>query len=184
LEKYSNVFISNKFKNNQYQISDLINISDLWIGYETTTALEAWLLDKQTFLINPTRRDFIRENVHKGSPIVKDFNEAQKLIDEYFDNYTIKEFELLQPYREEIIGDVIGYSDGKNHVRAANEIFKVLNKSDRNIKYGIKIYIEAFKQIIKIFLSKTFFKRRWQNFNYESNFAKKYQEMYNKVIDV
>jgi len=184
LEKYKNVFVSNKFTNYHYQISDLINISDLWIGYETTTALESWLLDKQTFLINPTRSDFIRENVHKGSPIVKTTEEAQGLIDEYFSKNTIKSFERLSSFREEIIKDVIEYGDGKNYIRASEEIIKFFNQPAKKIKFSFRIYIEASKQILKLILSKTIMRKRWSELNYQSDFAKPYQEMYNKAIDV
>jgi surface carbohydrate biosynthesis protein len=184
LEKYDNVFISNKFMNNQYQISDLINISDLWIGYETTTAMEAWLLGKQTFLINPTRSDFIRENVHKGSPIVKSAEEAQDLIDEYFKNYTIKSFEELKDSRKRIIKDVIEYGDGQNYIRASEEVLKVFNQSNKKVKFSFKIYFKSFKQILKIILSKTVLKKRWPELDYKNNFAKSYQNMYDKVIDV
>jgi len=184
LGKYENVFISNKYQNNQYQISDLINISDLWIGYETTTALESWLLNKQTFLINPTRSDFIRENVHKGSPIVKTTKEAQCLIDEFFDSGSMKSFEELKDNREKVIKDVIEYDDGKNYIRAADEIIKVYNQPDKKIKFSFKIYIEASKQILKLILAKTILKNRWSNLNYKSDFAKSYQDRYNKVINV
>lgn len=183
LDIYDNVFISNKYINN-LKIADLINISDLWIGYETTTALEAWLLNKQTFLINPTRSDFKRENIHKGSPIVKTSEEAQKLIDEFYENSTIKSFEFLEEERKKIIKDTIEYDDGKNHQRAAEEIVKVLNEEDREIKFSMKIYIEAAKQILKLILSKTIFKNRWPNLKYKSDFAKKYQDIYSEAIDV
>jgi len=184
LGHFNNVFISNQYKNNSYQISDLINISDLWIGYETTTALEAWLLRKQTFLINPTRSDFIRENVHKGSPIVKTTEEAQKLIDEFYSNCTIRTFEVLKERRRKIIKDTIEYDDGKNYIRASEEIIKIFNKPDKKITFSFKIYKEAFKQILKLILSKTIFKKRWPNLNYKSDFAKKYQNMYDEAIIV
>lgn len=182
LDKFDNVYISNKFNKN-YQITDLINISDLWIGYETTTALESWLLNKQTFLINPTRSDFIRENVHKGSPIALTYSEAQKYIDEFFETSSIKDFELLQEYRSEIISAVIEYQDGNNYIRAAEEIIKVFNSPDRKIILNRNIYLLAFKQLLKVFLSKTIFKNRWRNLNYDLNFAQSYQEQYVKVID-
>ncbi len=184
LDKYENVFISNKYHHNEYQISDLINISDLWIGYETTTALESWLLNKQTFLINPTRSDFIRENIHKGSPIVKSTNEAQLLINEYFNNGTINDFEKLQTFRDTIVKDVIEYGDGKNHIRAAKEVMKIFNKPDKKIKFSFQVWKEAFKQILKLILSKTIMKKRWPELNYKSNFAKHYQGMYDKAINV
>ena len=184
LEKYKNVFVSNKFTNNHYQISDLINISDLWIGYETTTALESWLLNKQTFLINPTRSDFIRENVHKGSPIVNSFENAQSLIDEFFTYKTIKEFKKLQSFRDEIIKEVIEYGDGKNYIRASEEVMKIYNQPDRNIKYNSKLYMGMVKQMLKLTLSKTIIKKRWSELEYRRDFPKPYQEMYNKAIDV
>ena len=184
LDKYKNVFISNRYKNNSYQISDLINISDLWIGYETTTALEAWLLNKTTFLINPTKSDFIRENIHKGSPIIGTEVEAQELIEEFFSNGTIEKFKDTESNRKKVIKDVIEYDDGKNYIRAAEEIIKVLNEEDRKIIFSIKIYFQAARQILKLILSKTIFKNRWSNLKYKSDFAKKYQDMYSKVIDV
>lgn len=184
LEEFENVFISNKLTNTDYQIADLINISDLWIGYETTTALEAWLLNTHTFLINPTRSDFIRENVHKGSPIVSNETEAQLLIDEYYLNGSIDAFQSLESERKKIIKDVIEFDDGKNHVRAAKEIIKVLEQPDRKVKYKFKIYKEAFKQILKIILSKTIFRKRWPELDYKRDFAKPYKEAYDKVIDV
>jgi len=162
----------------------LINISDLWIGYETTTALESWLLDKQTFLINPTRSDFIRENVHRGSPIVKNANEAQGLIDEYFKGGTLQAFDALLSFREEIIKDVIEYGDGQNHVRAAEEVMKVLHQADKKRTFSVDLYKRAFMQLLKLLLSKTIMKKRWPNLKYKSDFAKPYQDAYAKVIDV
>ena len=184
LDKYENVFVSSKYQNNQYQISDLISMSDIWIGYETTTTLEAWLLSKQTFLINPTQSNFVRVHGYKGSPIVKTTQEAQELINEYFTSGKIKSFEKLGHFREEIVKNVIEYGDGKNHIRASIEILEVFNRPDKKIKYGFKIYKEAFTQIIKLILSKTIMKKRWSELNYKSNFAEPYQEMYSKVIDV
>lgn len=184
LDKYKNVFISNRFQNREYQISDLINISDLWVGYETTTAMEAWLLGKQTFLINPTRSDFIRENVHKGSPIVKSVAEAQDLIDEYFKDYTIKSFEALEDSRKRIIKDVIEYGDGQNYIRASEEIVHVYNQPDKKIRLNFKIYFKGFKQILKLILSKTILREKYPNLNYKNDFAETYQNLYNKVINV
>jgi surface carbohydrate biosynthesis protein len=184
LDKYKNVFISNKYKNNQYKISDIINISDLWIGYETTTALEAWLLDKPTFLINPTKINFIRDNVYKGSPIVKNFKDAQNFINEFFEIGTIKKFELFLNDRKKIIKDTIGYDDGKNHIRAAEEIIKLYNLPSKKQKYNFLLYYNALKQIMKLTLSKTILKNRWKELNYKSNFAKPYQDLYDKVINV
>ncbi len=183
LDNYENTFVSNKLQNN-YRIADLINISDLWIGYETTTALEAWLLNKTTFLINPSKIDFIREMTYKGSPIVKNAIEAQKYIDEFFSSNKIVDFDNLEDRRKEVIKDVIGYDDGKNYIRAAEEIMVVLNEPEKKVKFILKIYKGALKQLLKLFLSKTIFKNRWPHLKYSSDFAKPYQDMYDKAIHV
>lgn len=182
LEQYENVFISNSFTNTDIKITDIINISDLWIAYESTTVMEAWLLGKQTFLINPTKSDFVRENVYKGSPIAKTEEESQRFIDEFFSTNTIRSFENLENTRKQVIKDIIEHCDGKNYQRAAEEIIKIIPMECREIKFGFRIYIEAAKQICKLFLSKTIFKNRWPDLKYKSNFAKKYQDMYSKVI--
>ena len=131
LRNLDNIFISDKSFNIHYNISDLINISDLWIGYETTTAIEAWLLNKQTFLINPTSSNFVRDNVHKGSPIVKDQFSAQLLIDEFYKNGSISKFNKLRDEREKIIKNVIEFDDGKNYFRAAKIITELLERKNR-----------------------------------------------------
>ncbi len=184
LENYKNVFISNRDKNRDYKISDLINISDIWIGYETTTALEAWLLGKKTFLINPTKSKFRRENIYKGSPIVKTTFEAQKLIDEFFNEGTMELFEKLNEERIRIIKDVLEYKDGKNYRRAGEEIYKILKKSNQKIKYGYKIYIKIIKQFIKIFLSKTIMKTERPRIESKKDFFEYYYKLYDKVINV
>ena len=184
LEKYKNVFVSDVFRNSDYQISDLINIADLWIGYETTTAMEAWLLGKQTFLINPIRSDFIRENVHKGSPIVKTSQEAQELIDEYFDTKKIKNFENLQSFREKIIKDVIEYGDGKNCIRAGEEVKKILSLPEKKFKFNLIFFKEMGKQVLKIILSRTIIKGKWKKLNVEKDFATEYQKKYENAINV
>lgn len=184
IREMSNVFISDRSTNLKYNISDLINISDLWIAYESTTALEAWLLKKQTFLINPTRSDFIRENVHKGSPVVKDSKQAQKLIDEFFLSGSIKSFERLEKYREQIIKDTIEWDDGKNHERAAKEVIEVWNEPHRKIKFPIKFYTELLKECLRVLLSKTIMPRRWSELRYKKDFAEKYRVMYKDYFNL
>jgi len=184
LDSYTNTFVSSKDMHTNYAISDLINISDIWIGYETTTALEAWLLNKQTFLINPTNSNFVRENVYKGSPIVQTVDEAQNLIDEYFNKGKMRVFESLNGERQKIIKEVIEYDDGKNYIRAANEIMKVYEQPNKKIKYKLEFYPAMLKQFTKLVLSKLFIKKRWPELNYKSDFAKYYKVIYDKVINV
>lgn len=162
LENYENVYISNPLKNHNDSISDLINISDLWIGYNSTTLIEAWLLRKTTFLINPTRSDFMGNNIYKGSLIVATYSEAQMLIDEFFREGKIDRFNKMKEMRKKIIREVIEYDDGKNYIRAAEKIYKIFSENNyrkKNINYFKFPFLRMLKQII--------------NFGYK-NFHKKY----------
>jgi len=159
LDTYENVYISNPaIKLNNYPISDLINISDLWIGYNSTTALEAWLLGKTTFFINPTRSDFIRDKIFKGLPIATNYNETQRFIDEFFKDGKISKFDALEGIRRKIIQDVIEYSDGKNHIRAAEIIYRIFSEKNKNKLESIKCnnfpFIKMLKQFLRFSLSK------------------------------
>ena len=52
------------------EIQDLIEASDLWLAFESTSIMEAWLLHKPTLLINPDIH-FTRAELYKGSAIVQ-----------------------------------------------------------------------------------------------------------------
>ncbi|AZQ85459.1 hypothetical protein EKO29_16580 [Colwellia sp. Arc7-635] len=127
LKSLANVYYSQP-RSCPFSISDLIAVSDLWGGYETTTCLEAWLLGKETFLINPSGGDFNRDITAKGSYIISDI----KLLHDVLNNSkSIKDFfsdtiEIINK-RKEIISDVIGFDDGKNYLRATEEIEPILN---------------------------------------------------------
>lgn len=178
-----NVYKSTRRNNDKYSISDLINISDIWIGYETTTALEAWLLGKPTVLINPTTSCFIREIVSIGSPKCKTINELQQKIDEYYKTGTIASFDELSDMRKTATLETIGFDDGKNYIRAAKEVIKVLDSPERNIRVSPKIYVGAIMQITKIVLSKTLFRKRWPQLSYGRDFSKSYRDIYSEAIN-
>ena len=128
LRGYSNVMML-AFEEN---VSDLINIADLWMGYETTTCLEAWLLGKTTLLINPSGGEFERSIIADGSPIFKTASEVQNAIDEYYKCGFIKAFEELNTNRSDIIINVIENDDGMNHVRAGEMVFDLLENTREN----------------------------------------------------
>jgi len=138
-------------------IADCINVSDLLVAYESTTAMEAWLLNKQTFLINPTVIDFYRSEISKGSPIFKNYEECQKAIDNFYSVGKIPGFEEKAEIRKEIIKNIIGWDDGKNHIRAGKAIKELLEKTrDREIKETNLInYLKHY--IIHIIFEKTRF---------------------------
>jgi len=110
-------------------IHDLISVSDIWTCFESTTALESWLMNKQTIFINP-EVEFNRDPLYKGSVIVQDYNSFQKLIDEFYSTGKIESFYSAEKdsMRNKLIKDIIGYGDGMNHIRAANYFQKIINK--------------------------------------------------------
>jgi hypothetical protein len=125
------------------QIHDLINVSDFWLGFETTTALEAWLLSKETFLINKKEDDFPRDDLHKGSPKVESYTELKKIIAEYYLMGKIESFheKEIQNQRNQLIKDTIGFADGFNHLRTLYFLSKTLEdirKPNRNPKFNLR----------------------------------------------
>ncbi|OQY51869.1 MAG: hypothetical protein B6247_18300 [Candidatus Parabeggiatoa sp. nov. 2] len=133
---------------NEESVIDCIGISDLWISYESTTAMEAWLMSKPTCLLNPSGIDFPnRHNIHQGEPNFPDADSMQVAVDKLLRQGKLPGFEELKPQREKIIKDVIQWDDGLNHVRAGNEILNLL-KTSPDVKVKPKEFIRPFKQRI------------------------------------
>jgi len=127
LDKYPNVLCIHS----EESIKTCIEISDFWLFYESTTSLEAWLLDKMTFKLNPTGEDFIRNDVHKGSPLIQTFKQLNNLIVSFYSNQQIEIFDTLLSERKELVKSIINSSDGLNHVRAGNVIIEFLHKKSK-----------------------------------------------------
>lgn len=113
--------------NNSMTIAECISISDIWVAYESTTILEAWLLNKPTIVFNPTTFEFDREANYKGAMKISCLNELTNSLKNYIQFGTLKEFDELKPERERIINETIGFSDGKNHERVANRIHQFIS---------------------------------------------------------
>jgi hypothetical protein len=114
---------------NQESVHDLISVTDLWTCFESTTALECWLMNKQTVFINP-EIDFNRDPLYKGSAIAKNLHELQNLIDEFYSTNKIKSFNDSEKVsiRNELIKDIIGFGDGMNHLRASFYLNQTIEK--------------------------------------------------------
>jgi len=131
LESLPNTLIIHKEKH----VIECIGASDIWLSYESTTAIEAWLLGVQTGLINPSGRDFSRASLHKGSPNFSNADSLQQAIRCYFQNCELPGFSTRVDHRAEIIEETIQWDDGLNHVRAGNMILQNLkNISDPESK--------------------------------------------------
>ncbi len=137
LRHYPNVLYIKEKEN----VHDLINISDIWLGFETTTAIEAWLLNKITILINPDP-NFNRDKLYKGSIISQDYKDLQNIIDEYYSSGKIEKFneQDLTLYRKKIIEDTIGFNDGLNHLRTGYYFKQTVDDIEKNGLRKIKVF--------------------------------------------
>ncbi len=120
---------------NEETISDLLSACDLWMAFESTTCMEAWLLGKQTLIINPTVSDFMRSHISQGSPILKTVTELQEAFDSFYSSGKIPGFEEKGKTREQIIKDTIQFDDGKNHMRAANLIDHFMKNNSPAVQF-------------------------------------------------
>lgn len=125
LARYENVI----YLCNEESMQDLISVSDFWTCFESTSALEAWLMKKQTIFINP-EKDFNRDPLYKGSALILNYLEFQKLIDEFYSSGMIQNFYTAEKKltRKELIKDIIGFGDGMNHIRASYYLMQTINK--------------------------------------------------------
>lgn len=131
LDSYQNVLVLK----NEIPVFDCIAVSDIWITYESTTALEAWLLDKETCLLNPLGGDFYRDEISQGSPIYKNVAELQTAIDHCYAGKNIPGFREKSELRQKLVKDAIQWQDGFNHVRAGNIIADSFKISRESIAY-------------------------------------------------
>lgn len=148
LDDYNNVITIKR----EATIFDCISMSDIWITYESTTALEAWLLGKQTCLLNPSGGNFNRDEISNGSPLYKTSNEVQLAIDFVYKGKTIQGFKEKSQLRSKLIENTIQWADGLNHVRTGNVLAEAVKFS--NNSWSLKkmilsvIQFEVIKQIL------------------------------------
>jgi len=152
LTEFSKIFNHlNEFNNvkiikDEFSIDDVINISDIWIAYESTTCMEAWLLNKTTFLVNPCGKNFQRSQISEGSPIYDNFKIVKQKINEFYLNGYLKDFNILYEKRDKIYYDVIHSNDGLNHLRAVDFIIPFFKKKN---DYHLNLNLNDVKYIFK-----------------------------------
>lgn len=135
-----NVYISNP-RTSSYSLDNILSICDIWLGYESTTWMEAWLLNKPTIAFNKDF-NFDRPDIYKGTFTASSTEEVQNYITVTLNN--LKTFSLSHKATE-ILSSYFGHTDGKNHQRIGNEIEHTLNLS---INSNSSIYVD-FHYIVK-----------------------------------
>ena len=109
-------------------IYDIINVCDIWGAYESTTNMEAWLIgNKPTLIIQPIENDFKRSLIASGCPALRNSDDFNSFIEEFYEKGEVSSFNQLESTRKEIITRIIQWSDGKNHQRAAEYICELYN---------------------------------------------------------
>lgn len=111
-------------------IADCINVCDLWSAYDSTTCLEAWLLDKPSLLMNPSGPDFPRSRMYLGSSVLRTYEEINDALRAHRLSGDLPGFSRMTAIRQKIISDTIQWADGKNHLRAAYYIEHLIDSSD------------------------------------------------------
>ncbi len=140
-------------------IHDVISIADIVLGFETTSAIETWIMgDTPTIFLNEDV-NFPRVNTYEGCLIAKDGKELSSYIQAFYEKGTIEAFfsQDIKRKREEIIVNTIGYKDGLNHLRHLKYLNKTLLKIDVNqIKYKKSSYFSRLYLFFR--LMKPFYK--------------------------
>ena len=135
-------------------VDKCISVSDVWIVYESTTSLEAWLMNKPTFKLNPSGEDFKRNNLHMGSPLLRTEVETKGIIDIIKNGDPILQSEMFD-IRKNLIKGIIQFDDGLNHVRAGNEIISMVESANGKVNtrgHNFKIFAEV-KHQVALFIS-------------------------------
>lgn len=117
-------------------VADCIAACDVWTAFDSTTCLEAWLLDKPTLLINPTGADFERDETHRGSAVFSDAGEIQAALDSWYRGDGVPGFAERAPARRDVIEGTIQWDDGKNHLRAVHYIEQLLESAQERPGVG------------------------------------------------
>lgn len=146
LDNYSNVKFIYPYTDSMLE---LISISDILISYESTTAMEAWLMGKNVVFVNPGEDDFPRNDFYKGVAVAKSKNDIAAYLKEFYSNGSIRDFAEKEKERSKIEVDVMQYADGKNHIRAANKVMSVLKITKKKKKINLWVCLEILKAVIK-----------------------------------
>ncbi len=129
LQGYSNV----AYVGNEFNIHDLISVSDLLLSFESTTSIETWMMGKQSVMIR-TIENFSETHKQKKFHLAQPVANTPELLDDYIKEFYKKgEIEAFndperQKFRREVVKNSIGFDDGLNHIRTCYYLSKVLDK--------------------------------------------------------
>lgn len=123
LEKYDNVHVVKPYTDN---ILELISAANVVLSYDSTTGMEAWLMNTPVIFINPETERFPRGRFYKGVAIANNYEAVEEYLSEVFSTGKLIAFEEKYNEQEKISKEIMTYCDGKNHIRAAECIREFL----------------------------------------------------------
>jgi len=124
LASYDNVLLLK----DEESVGDCISACDVWMAYNSTTCTEAWLLGKPTLVVNPSGADFPRSRNYLGSPVFETLSAVEGALSEYEETGRISAFDALEHVRTRLLTEMVQWVDGKNHLRAAHYIERLLDE--------------------------------------------------------
>ncbi len=169
LDKKDNLLVLEK----ETGIVDAIGNSDIWLNINSSTNLEAWLMNKPSISFLTDNKRF-SSDVLFGSLTEDRYELIQEYIDEYYSTGLIREFENKKSTRKKLISDYIGFSDGFNHVRLMSFLKKYV-EGTQDVKLN-NIWQISLSWRIKSYLQHLLYTFSSGKFNFP--FFKKWSEYY------
>lgn len=137
----------------QESLADLINISDLLFVYDSTVSYESYMLGKPVINIAPNDSISYKNDSIKGNVRVRNPEQAQKYMEEYYKTGRIKDFDEKGRIRRDLLRQDVGFVDGLNSWRTANKIHTLLKHAANNtVRYFslIGYAVHGFLQINRL----------------------------------
>lgn len=108
-------------------LSDLLNICDIWITYPSTTALEAMILDKTVITLIPEGKEIQNNSILEAGLCVKSAEELKMAIEKIINNGETRK--KLRKGQEKFIYEHAYIQDGNASKRVANLIEQMIEES-------------------------------------------------------
>ncbi len=142
-------------------IHHIISVCDIWMGFESTTAMESWMMDENrpTIFITPDP-EFNRTQLYQGCLAAANYDQLQQYTAEFYETGTISEFhtEVRKAHRLRLIRESVGFGDGFNHIRTAYYLKRTLDRPPSQFK--AKFSFKYFMWYHLLHLGKHFYNRK------------------------
>lgn len=179
---------------NEEPLADLINISDFCFVYRSTVTFETYALGKAVVNIFPSEHISYKQEDQQGNVHIKNYVQAQKIINEYYKKGEIFEFENKKGLRKKLIEEKVGSIDGLNSFRTAKKINKFIKEKKASLQksyslMGLLIHLilkfNIFLKVLTRFRNSEILKK-YNDFYLFNNLCKKYfpqiKRHYDKII--